>query len=176
MGPYIIMNNVLDAAVNYTMTESSSAALIESLRAQHPDIMAQLPNIRLVEQGSLDDGTQPYTYLCDTVVEHNLSIDLTGRLQPSAGSQWNAMSDLIDVLAPGARLGWYVIHNDDPFRGGNPPVPYKDTEQVRSCYLIALNVRLLFARRVLGAVTRVGRKEGSRDFLVERKQGSLDHC
>ena len=141
MGPYIIMNNVLDAAVNYTMTESSSAALIESLRAQHPDIMTQLPNVRLVEQGSLDDGTQPYTYLCDTVVEHNLSIDLTGRLQPSAGSQWNAMSDLIDVLAPGARLGWYVIHNDDPFRGGNPPVAYKDTEQVRSCHPISLDAR-----------------------------------
>ncbi|KAF6224395.1 hypothetical protein HO133_010972 [Letharia lupina] len=132
IGPYIIMNNVLDAAVNYTMTESSSAALIESLRAQHPDIMAQLPNIRLVEQGSLENGTQPYAYLCDTVVEHDLSIDLTGRLQPSAGSQWNAMSDLIDVLAPGARLGWYVVHNDDPFRGGNPPVAYKDTEQARA--------------------------------------------
>ncbi|KAL9068970.1 MAG: hypothetical protein Q9161_005827 [Pseudevernia consocians] len=132
IGPYIIMNNVLDAAVNYTMTESSSAALIESLRAHHPDIMAQLPNLRLVEQGSLDDGTQPYAYLCDTVVEHDLSIDLTGRLQPSAGSQWHAMSDLIDVLAPGARLGWYVVHNDDPFRGGNPPVAYKDTEQARA--------------------------------------------
>ena len=134
VGPYIIMNNVLDAAVNYTMTESSSAALIESIRAQHPEIMAQLPNIRLVEQGSLDDGTQPYAYICDTVVEHDLSIDLTGRLQPSAGSQWNAMSDLLDVLAPGARLGWFVVHNDDPFRGGNPPVAYKDTEQVRGCY------------------------------------------
>lgn len=138
IGPYIIMNNVLDAAVNYTMTESSSAALIESLRAQHPEIMTQLPNIRLVEQGSLDDGTQPYAYLCDTVVEHDLSIDLTGRLQPSAGSQWHAMSDLIDVLAPGARLGWYVVHNDDPFRGGNPPVAFKDTEQVRGCYPIPL--------------------------------------
>ena len=138
IGPYIIMNNVLDAAVNYTMTESSSAALIESLRTQHPDIMTQLPNIRLVEQGSLDDGTQPYAYLCDTVVEHDLSIDLTGRLQPSAGSQWHAMSDLIDVLAPGARLGWYVVHNDDPFRGGNPPVAYKDTEQVCACYPVSL--------------------------------------
>ena len=48
------------------------------------------------------------------------------------------MSDLIDVLAPGARLGWYVVHNDDPFRGGNPPVAYKDTEQVRRCYPSAL--------------------------------------
>ena len=147
IGPYIIMNNVLDAAVNYTMTEGSSAALIESLRAHHPEIMTQLPNVRLVEQGGLDDGTQPYAYLCDTVVEHDLSIDLTGRLQPSAGSQWNAMSDLIDVLAPGARLGWYVVHNDDPFRGGNPPVAYKDTEQVRRCHQLLLS----HTKRLLGA-------------------------
>lgn len=152
IGPYIIMNNVLDAAVNYTMTESSSAALIESLRAQHPDIMAQLPNIRLVEQGSLENGTQPYAYLCDTVVEHDLSIDLTGRLQPSAGSQWNAMSDLIDVLAPGARLGWYVVHNDDPFRGGNPPVAYKDTEQARA-----------------GSGERGGKKGGLKGFFGGKK-------
>ena len=165
------MNNVLDAAVNYTMTESSSAALIESIRAQHPDILAQLPNIRLVEQGSLDDGTQPYAYMCDTVVEHDLSIDLTGRLQPSAGSQWNAMSDLIDVLAPGARLGWYVVHNDDPFRGGNPPVAYKDTEQVRGRYPHAFH-RMLIDRQARARSSEKGGKKGGFKGFFGGKKGA----
>ena len=91
---------------------------------QWPEQMAQLPGLRFLEQYDPDDITvkdQPYAYVCDIVHEVKLGVDIEDIRGAGLGDdQWTAISDLRDKVAPGEKLGWFVVVNGDVERWAPP--------------------------------------------------------
>ena len=120
---HVILHNVEDAAPDYTMSTSSNRAMITSLRRLYPQLLADLPDLQMVEEYDPNDesagsSVQEYAYLADKVVKHNTGIDVKEvQDQGIAAGQWGAMADLKEEVAKGERLGWWVVFNGDPERG-----------------------------------------------------------
>lgn len=87
--------------------------MLRKLRSLYPEIMADLPNLRFIEQHDPKDTkilSQPHAFVCDVVHEVELSADIgaiTNKGIPE--NQWAAMADLRDKLHEGAELGWSVV-------------------------------------------------------------------
>jgi len=63
---------------------------------------------------------QPYAYVCDAVIQQDTTINVTEALARGPGLSpiaWQAMYDLSDEVARGARVEWYAIYNGDPESG-----------------------------------------------------------
>jgi len=118
---HVIVNNVEDAAPDYTMAASSCKALIASIRKVNPHKTDNLTDLSLVEEYDPEDLRnlcQPYAYVADKVVEMGLGFDVKDVQNHNlTGEAWSEMADLRDKMASGANLGWYVIYNGDPERG-----------------------------------------------------------
>lgn len=114
---HIILQNLDDAAPEWLMAPATTACMIGNFKKQWPEEMAKLPGFRLIEQYDPDDLTtkdQPYAYVCDQVHEIRLGIDFDELRGGGIGEeQWAAIAELRDKVAPGEKLGWFVVVNGD---------------------------------------------------------------
>ncbi len=119
---HIIMNNVEDAAPDWLMSPSTTTALTANFQAIYPNLMPALPNLRFVEQYNPADTSanaisQPFAFVTDRVERSEMSIDVGEVMaQGVAAAGWDALADLRDHLAPGEKIGWFVVYNGDEER------------------------------------------------------------
>ncbi|KAF2819618.1 hypothetical protein CC86DRAFT_398617 [Ophiobolus disseminans] len=121
---HIILQNLDDAAPEWLMAPATTACMTENFKQQWPDEMKQLPELRFIEQYDPDDLTvkdQPYAYVCDQVHEIKLGVDFDDlRGGGVKEDQWAAIAELRDKVAPGEKLGWFVVVNGDVERWAPP--------------------------------------------------------
>jgi hypothetical protein len=128
---HIILQNLDDAAPEWLMAPATVACMTGNFKKQWPDEMKQLPGLRFIEQYDPEDLTtkdQPYAYVCDQVHEIKLGVDfdeLRGGGVPE--DQWAAIAELRDKVAPGEKLGWFVVVNGDVERWA-PPLGDEDQD------------------------------------------------
>ena len=124
------------------MSTSSNHAMITSLRRLYPHLLADLPDLQMVEEYDPSDETdagnvQEYAYLADKVVKHSTGIDIKEVQDQGIPTQtWGAMADLREEIAKGEKLGWWVIFNGDPERGdsGEHTAEVEDEASLSSIY------------------------------------------
>jgi hypothetical protein len=125
---HIILQNLDDAAPEWLMAPATVACMTENFKKQWPKEMDQLPGLRFIEQYDPEDlkaKDQPYAYVCDQVHEIKLGVDFDElRGGGVAEEQWAAIAELRDKVAPGEKLGWFVVVNGDVERW----VPSMDDE------------------------------------------------
>jgi hypothetical protein len=106
------------------MAPATTACLTKNFRDQWPEQMAQLPDLRFIEQYDPENLTakdQPYAYVCDIVHEIKLGVDVEDIRGAGLGDdQWAAIAELRDKVAPGEKLGWFVVVNGDVERWAPP--------------------------------------------------------
>ncbi|MCJ1398222.1 hypothetical protein MMC11_001419 [Xylographa trunciseda] len=135
---HIILNNIDDAAAEYIVSPGTSASLLQSLRDLYPNLMKALPNLRFVEQYDPADVSasalsQPFAFVADKVENCRLSVDIGEVMgQGVATDGWAALVELRDQLAPGEKVGWWVVCNGDERRpkppGGSEHSDERDNE------------------------------------------------
>ena len=119
---HIILNNVEEAAPEWLMSLSTTTALIANFRTIYSNLMPSLPNLRFVEQYNPADTSatatsQPFAFVTDRVERSELSIDVGEVMAQGVGAAgWDALADLRDQLAPGEKIGWFVVYNGDEER------------------------------------------------------------
>ncbi|KAF2108654.1 hypothetical protein BDV96DRAFT_605415 [Lophiotrema nucula] len=121
---HIILQNLDDCAAEWTMAPLTSSGLIENFKELYPEIMPKLESLRFIEQYDPEDivsKDQPYAFVCDQVHEVQLSVDIDEvRGKGVANDAWGALVDLRDKLAPGEKVGWFVVVNGDVERWAPP--------------------------------------------------------
>lgn len=99
------------------MAPATTAQLTENFHKQFPEQLAHLPSLRFIEQYDPDDECtkdQPYAYVCDQVTEINLGVDIDEvRGLGVQSDTWSALVELRDKVAPGEKVGWFVVVNGD---------------------------------------------------------------
>jgi hypothetical protein len=127
---HVILQNLDDAAPEWLMAPATTACLTKNFKDQWPEQIAQLPGLRFIEQYDPEDLTvkdQPYAYVCDIVHEIKLGVDVEDVRGAGLGEdQWAAIAELRDKVAPGEKLGWFVVVNGDVERWA-PPLEDDDT-------------------------------------------------
>ncbi|MCJ1257037.1 hypothetical protein MMC24_004862 [Lignoscripta atroalba] len=119
---HIILNNVEDAAAEYIMSPTTSAALMNNLRDLYPELMTALPNLRFIEQYDPEDTSdsavsQPFAFVADKIESCKLSLDVGEVIGKGVGAEgWGALVELRDHLAAGEKVGWWVVYNGDEQR------------------------------------------------------------
>ena len=122
---HIILNNIDDAAPEYIVSPKASAALVKSFQDLYPDLMNSLPKLQFVEQYDPHDISasalsQPYAFVADKVELCHLSLDVTDTMEKGVTqSCWDALWELREHLAPGQKLGWWIVYNGDETRDGD---------------------------------------------------------
>ncbi|KAJ5578393.1 uncharacterized protein N7459_007357 [Penicillium hispanicum] len=131
---YVVLHNLEDAAAEYIQQPLTTELLAESLQRTQPDLMSRLPELRFIEQYDPHDETsntvsQDYAYVGARV----LTIPDGGTAADGAGPGQNiedvveqgsglskdateALEALRDRLAPGEKIGWFMVYNGDPER------------------------------------------------------------
>lgn len=104
---------------------------MENFTQQWPDIVARLPGLRFIEQYDPEDLStkdQPYAYVCDQVRDIRLGVDIDEvREECLKDEQRKAITELRDKVAPGEKLGWFVVVNGDVERWA-PPIEEDEDE------------------------------------------------
>ncbi|PVH97187.1 hypothetical protein DM02DRAFT_568293 [Periconia macrospinosa] len=128
---HIILQNLEDCAPGYIMAPDTIAELQAHFETLYPDQMKHLPNLRFLEQYDPDDETtcdQPYAYVCEQAHEIKLGVDLDEYKGSGIPREtWNALLSLRNEIAPGEKIGWYVVVNGDVERWV-PPADDDDEE------------------------------------------------
>jgi hypothetical protein len=128
---HIILQNLEDCAAEWTMAPDTTAELLSNFRKEYAEQMNHLPNLRFIEQYDPEDESvkdQPYAYVCDQVNEVRLGVDVDDlRGAGVQNAAWSALVELRDKIAPGEKLGWFVVVNGDVERWA-PPVDGDDDE------------------------------------------------
>ncbi|CAN9188580.1 unnamed protein product [Alternaria alternata] len=105
---HIILQNLDDAAPEWLMAPATTACMMQNFKEQWPEQMAQLPDLRFIEQYDPEDLTvkdQPYAYVCDIVHEIKLGVDVEEMRELGWEiDQWAAIAELRDKVAPGEKL------------------------------------------------------------------------
>ncbi|OJJ35083.1 hypothetical protein ASPWEDRAFT_40225 [Aspergillus wentii DTO 134E9] len=129
---YVVLHNLEDATAEYLQQPLTSRLILDSLKRGKPNLMPNLPDLQLIEAYDPEDTTsntavsQPFAYVAAKVI----TIPDPGA--PGAGLSWNledlvkdpglpsatteALEGLRDELAPGEKIGWWVVYNGDPER------------------------------------------------------------
>ena len=119
---HIIFNNVNEAAPEYIVSPGSATALLENFRGLYKEVMEALPKLRLIEAYEPMDVSsaalpQPYAFVADKVEICHLSLDVSEAMNQGIPNEgWDALMDLKERLAPGEKLGWWVVYNGDELR------------------------------------------------------------
>jgi hypothetical protein len=91
--------------------------MTQNFKEIYPEQMQSLASLRFIEQHNPNDLTateQPYAYVCDQVHEIALGVDIDEvRGKGVANEAWAALADLRDKIAPGEKIGWFVVVNGD---------------------------------------------------------------
>ncbi|KAF2676365.1 hypothetical protein K458DRAFT_380141 [Lentithecium fluviatile CBS 122367] len=129
---HIILQNLDDCAAEWTMAPDTTAELLSNFRKEYPEQMKHLPGLRFIEQYDPDNETvkdQPYAYVCDQVHEIRLGVEVDEVRGVGMQSEaWTALVDLRDKIAPGEKMGWFVVVNGDVERWA-PPINDEDSEE-----------------------------------------------
>ncbi len=128
---HIILQNLDDAAPEWLMAPATTACMTKNFQEQFPEQVANIPDLRFIEQYDPEDLTtkdQPYAYVCDIVHEVSLSADIEDvRGSKTKDGQDTAITELRDKVAPGEKLGWFVVSNGDVERWA-PPIEDEDDD------------------------------------------------
>ena len=104
------------------MSPSTTTALVTNFCTIYPNLMPALPNLRFIEQynpadTSANATSQPFAFVTDKVERSELSIDVGDVMAQGVGAAgWDALADLRDQIAPGEKIGWFVVYNGDEER------------------------------------------------------------
>lgn len=129
---HIVSYNLLDAAAEYLQEKGTARAIIDSFKRIDPNVPYHLPNLSIIEQYDPDDLSdaalsQPYAYIAAKVITmpeeghpgQLLSLDMEEIIEKGpeltpGGPE--ALRRLRDFLAPGGKIGWWIVYNGDPER------------------------------------------------------------
>ncbi|KAJ5294948.1 hypothetical protein N7508_009769 [Penicillium antarcticum] len=130
---YIVLHNLEEAAAEYIQQPLTTSLIVDSFNKTNPDLLPRLPELQFIEQYDPADETsgtvsQDYAYVGARV----LTIPDGGDGATSTGGQniedvveqgsgltedqTTALETLRDRLAPGEKIGWYLVYNGDPER------------------------------------------------------------
>lgn len=129
---HIILENLEDCAAEWLMAPATTEQLTRNFYKQYPDQLEHLPSLRFIEQYDPEDEytkDQPYAYVCDKVTEIKLGVDVDEIRGIGVQSEaWAALVELRDKIAPGEKVGWFVVVNGDVERWAPPLSDDDDTE------------------------------------------------
>ncbi|KAF1979454.1 hypothetical protein BU23DRAFT_496059 [Bimuria novae-zelandiae CBS 107.79] len=133
---HIIVENLDDCAPEWLMAPATTAELIRNFQKLYPEQLAQLPNLRFIEQYDPEDedtSSQPYAYVCDQVTEIQLGVDIDDVRGVCVQSDaWTALVELRDKIAEGEKVGWFVVVNGDVERYAPPATADEDEEDTET--------------------------------------------
>ena len=132
---HIILQDLEDCAAEWLMAPATIAQLTENFKKQYPKQIAHLPNLRFIEQydPEAQDKGQPYAYVCDMVTEIRLGVDVDDIRGAGIQSEaWTALVELRDKVAPGEKVGWFVVVNGDVVRWAPPLVEDEEEEDTQT--------------------------------------------
>lgn len=141
---FVVLHNLEEAAAEYLQQPLTTQLVRECLAKTQPDLMPRLPELSFIEQYDPADESpatvsQPFAYVAAKVVTIP-----DGGMGPGGGpglniedvvEQGSGLSDdatealeaLRDRLAPGEKIGWFMVYNGDPERW-YPPSEEEDEE------------------------------------------------
>ncbi|KAJ5091438.1 hypothetical protein NUU61_006308 [Penicillium alfredii] len=139
---YIVLHNLEEAAAEYLQQPLTSELLIKSLQKTQPDLMPRLPELQFIEQYDPADETsntvsQDFAYVGAKVVTipdgggagHDQNIEHAVEQGSGLSSDsTEALEELRNRLAPGEKIGWYLVYNGDPERW-YPPSEDEDEDE-----------------------------------------------
>lgn len=131
---HIILQNLDDAAAEWLIAPATTETLLENFTELWPQTMANLPNLRFVEQFDPTDESpaacsQPYAYIADICEQVKLGIEVDEVRGKGLGDeQWNAIMELRDKLAPDEKVGWFVVVCGDEDRTDMGPEEEEEEE------------------------------------------------
>lgn len=133
---HIILENLEDCAAEWLMAPATTAQLIQNFQKQFPEQLAQLPSLRFIEQYDPEDEStkdQPYAYVCDQVTEIKLGVDFDEVKELGVESDTcSALVELRDKVAPGEKVGWFIVVNGDVERWAPPLSDDEDDEDAET--------------------------------------------
>lgn len=128
---FIVLENLDDAAAEYVQNKKTSSLILNAIKKNHPQASQHLPDLQLIEQYDPLDMTaaavsQPYAYVADSVSilpdtarpVHGLSASIDQRLLDAdiSPERRAALEEIRDAIAPGQKIGWWLVYNGDPDR------------------------------------------------------------
>lgn len=125
---YIVLNNLEEAAAEYLQQPLTTELLLESFKKTQADLMPRLPELRFIEQYDPQDESsntvsQDHAYIGAKVVTipdgggPDLSIEkVVEQGSGLSADATEALEALRDRLAPGEKIGWFMVYNGDPDR------------------------------------------------------------
>ncbi|EED22306.1 conserved hypothetical protein [Talaromyces stipitatus ATCC 10500] len=128
---FIVLENLDDAAAEYIQQKKTSDLILGAIRKNHPDAVKHLPNLQLIEQYDPLDMTdaavsQPYAFVADNVTVlpdtarpvQGLSMNIDQRPLDDVilSDAHTALAEIRDAIAPGQKIGWWIVYNGDPER------------------------------------------------------------
>jgi len=127
---YIVLHNLEEAAAEYIQQPLTTELISESFHKTQADLIPRLPELSFIEQYDPADETsgtvsQDYAYVGARVMEIPEGGDGSGGqniedvVEQGSGlteDQTKALEELRDRLAPGEKIGWYLVYNGDPER------------------------------------------------------------
>lgn len=141
---YVVLHNLEEAAAEYLQQPLTTELLLESLKRTQPDLTPRLPELRFIEQydpadESSNTVSQPFAYVAAKVVTipdggdapgPGLNIeDVVEQGSGLSDDATEALEALRDRLAPGEKIGWFMVYNGDPERW-YPPSEEDEEEYV----------------------------------------------
>ena len=135
---YIVLHNLEEAAAEYIQQPLTTELITESFHKTQADLVNRLPQLSFIEQYDPADETsgtvsQDHAYVSTRVLEMpedgsggggaGENIDCVEQGSGLTDDQMAALEELRDRLAPGEKIGWYLVYNGDPERW------YPDSEE-----------------------------------------------
>ncbi|KAJ5131174.1 AP complex mu/sigma subunit [Penicillium bovifimosum] len=136
---YIVLHNLEEAAAEYIQQPLTTELIVESFKKTQADLVSRLPELSFIEQYDPADETsgtvsQDYAYVGARVLEipddgsggRGGGLNIEDCVEQGSGlteDQTAALEELRDRLAPGEKIGWYLVYNGDPDRW------YPDSEE-----------------------------------------------
>jgi hypothetical protein len=130
---YIVLHNLEEAAAEYIQQPLTTSLIVNSFNKTNPDLLPRLPDLQFIEQYDPADETsgtvsQDYAYVGARVLTipdggdgatstggQNIE-DVVEQGSGLTDDQTAALETLRDRLAPGEKIGWYLVYNGDPER------------------------------------------------------------
>ncbi|KAJ6001438.1 hypothetical protein N7522_006665 [Penicillium canescens] len=130
---YIVLHNLEEAAAEYIQQPLTTSLIMDSFNKTNPDLLPRLPELQFIEQYDPADETsgtvsQDYAYVGARVLTipdggdgataqggQNIE-DVVEQGSGLTEDQTAALEALRDRLAPGEKIGWYLVYNGDPER------------------------------------------------------------
>ncbi|CAI7641603.1 unnamed protein product [Penicillium bialowiezense] len=128
---YIVLHNLEEAAAEYIQQPLTTELLAESFHKTQADLVPRLPELSFIEQYDPADETsgtvsQDHAYVGARVMEipdggdgagggQNIE-DVVEQGSGLTDDETKALEELRDRLAPGEKIGWYLVYNGDPDR------------------------------------------------------------